>query len=97
MDNETYMVSEVYLSKDESDLKIIRTHALINEMPWVAIPSVFVLSLASVVGTGGNILIIASVMAYGRINSKESIFIVSLAISDLFVTVVADPMSITGK
>ncbi|XP_045167033.2 melatonin receptor type 1B-like [Mercenaria mercenaria] len=66
--------------------------------PGITITSLVFISIASVVGTFGNILTLL-VMA-PRCKTKgnvENIFIVNLAMSDIFVTSIADPMSIIAK
>jgi len=73
--------------------------SLLYSTPALAIPYVSVISLASVVGTLGNLLIIASLNGLiGRRNLRTvgKIFIVNLACSDLIVTSVINPVAIAG-
>lgn len=72
-------------------------HGFLRANPWTAIPSIAVLSLASLGGTFGNVLTLLSVALCKEVRNVESVFIVNLAISDLYVTAIADPMSIVGK
>lgn len=72
-------------------------HEFLKTNPWTAIISIIVLSVASVGGTFGNIVILLSVALCRKVRSVESIFIVNLALSDLYVTSIADPMSIVAK
>ena len=65
--------------------------------PWLAFPIVLVLFVASLIGTVGNILILLSVLMCKNVRTVESTFIVNLALSDLYVTLIADPFSIIGK
>lgn len=72
-------------------------YGFITERTPIAVPVVTLLSLASIVGTFGNILILL-VSCSKKISSKvEAIFIINLALSDLYVTIVADPMSLVGR
>ncbi|XP_060603808.1 melatonin receptor type 1A-like [Ruditapes philippinarum] len=63
----------------------------------VTVPSLVILIIATLVGTFGNILILLSVFTRKNLRKVEGIFIVNLAMSDLYVTAVADPMSIIAK
>ncbi|XP_046568485.1 melatonin receptor type 1B-B-like [Haliotis rubra] len=72
-------------------------HEFLTIQPEIAIPILFILGLATVVGTLGNGLILVSVATRKSLHNVESIFIVNLACSDLYVTAIADPMSIIGK
>ncbi|KAL3852321.1 hypothetical protein ACJMK2_015978 [Sinanodonta woodiana] len=65
--------------------------------PHIVIPSIIIVSLASVAGTFGNILILIAVATTKKLRNTESIFIVNLALSDLFVTAISDPMNIVAK
>ena len=69
----------------------------INTNPWAAVPSILILVFASVVGTGGNTLTLLAIAMFRKLRNEDSVFITNLALSDLFVTVVADPMSAMGK
>jgi len=65
----------------------------------LTLPYISVISLASVVGTFGNLLVIGSLS--GSVGSRNprtvgKIFIVNLACSDLIVTSVINPMAIAG-
>ena len=66
-------------------------------MTWTVYSTVAVLSLASFLGTAGNIIILLAIVTHDGIRNEESIFFASLALCDLYVTVIADPMSIIGK
>ena len=85
----------VTIPADINDLRYGQ-HEFIYTKPVIAITCIIVLVLASVVGTCGNILILVVIATRKKVRNVESIFIINLAISDLYVTVVADPMSILG-
>ena len=72
-------------------------HEFMNVNPWTALPTVLLLCVASVIGTGGNVLTILAIITCRKIRNEESMFLANLAIADLYVTVVADPMSIIGE
>ena len=72
-------------------------YEFITESPALAITSIVLLSIASLVGTFGNVLILIVISKTKEMKHKQSIFMINLALSDLFVTVVADPMSIVGE
>lgn len=72
-------------------------HEFLTNNPWTAIPTILILFIASVGGTLGNVLTLLAVAMSKRLKNIETIFMVNLAISDLYVTAIADPMSIVGK
>lgn len=72
-------------------------YEFVSEFPGVGVLVLIVLIVASVVGGFGNLLILVSLWKSKTMKSLECIFIGNLAISDLYVTMVADPMSIVGK
>ncbi|WAR07884.1 MTR1A-like protein [Mya arenaria] len=72
-------------------------HEFLRTRPGLAVPCIIVLGVASIVGTLGNLLILFVIATKRKLRNVESIFIVNLAISDLYVTVVADPMSLIAK
>ena len=72
-------------------------HDFLYKEPELAIPVIVVVAAASLVGTFGNILILLSVITQKSLHTIESVFIVNLACSDLYVTTFADPLSLTGK
>ena len=76
---------------------VFAKYEFVQNNPWLAFPVVLVLFAASLVGTSGNILIFLSVLFYKKVRTVESTFIVNLALSDMFVTLIADPFSIVGK
>lgn len=72
-------------------------HEFLKLNPRTAIPTIILTTIASLVGTFGNVMTLLAVKLYKKINNIEKIFIVNLALSDLYVTTIADPMSIVGK
>ena len=76
---------------------VFRRHEFLRQNPWTSIPIIIVLSLASLGGTFGNVLTLITVALCKEVRNVESIFIVNLALSDLCVTAVANPMSILGE
>ena len=72
-------------------------HEILNSKPWAAWPTIVILSLASFVGSVGNILTLLAIASNKSVRNVESFFIVNFAISDMYLTAEADPMSIIGK
>ena len=72
-------------------------YEFLQHKPWIAIPSIIILAIVSSGGTFGNILTILAVAFSRKIRHVEKAFVVNLALSDLYVTAIADPMSILGK
>ncbi|KAL3851667.1 hypothetical protein ACJMK2_015396 [Sinanodonta woodiana] len=91
VENDTISTSE---RVDES---VFGRHEFLKEHPHIVIPTIIVVSIASVTGTFGNILILMAVASFKKLRNIESIFIVNLAISDMFVTAITDPMNIVAK
>lgn len=77
--------------------KYFGQYEFILDTPGFAISCIVILTLASVVGTFGNVMILIVVSKTKELRQTQSIFIVNLAISDLYVTLIADPMSIVGE
>ena len=82
--------------KDLNNTAIFRKYEFVLTNPWTAYLSVIIVFVASVFGTVGNILTLLAIATYKRIRNEESLFFVNLAISDIYVTSFADPMSIIG-
>ena len=76
---------------------IFSKHEFVQSKPWAAFPVLVFLVLASFVGTVGNVLTLLAITRNKSVRNVESMFIVNLAISDLYVTTVADPTSIIGE
>ncbi|KAH3819149.1 melatonin receptor type 1B-like [Dreissena polymorpha] len=71
--------------------------AYVTAKPFLGITYVIILGVTSVVGTFGNGLILYVVSVKRIIRKVESIFILNLAVSDIFVTAVANVISLLGK
>ena len=93
--NECSLTVNVF--QDNSQHMVLAQYEFVQDNPWLAFPIVLVLFAASVIGTFGNILILLSVFMCKNVRTVESTFIVNLALSDMYVTLVADPFSIIGK
>jgi len=63
----------------------------------LAITYITVMSVALLIGLLGNSLILASTCLPGSINRVGKEFIVNLALADMCVAGIADPMCILGK
>ena len=76
--------------------RVFDRYEFVSESPAVVVLVLVVLVIAALIGAFGNILILVAVCR-SKMKSLEYIFIGNLAISDLYVTMVADPMSIVGE
>jgi uncharacterized protein with PQ loop repeat len=63
----------------------------------VAIPILIILVIAAILGSFGNILILITIFKTKNLQRLECIFMANLAISDMYVTLFADPLSIVGR
>jgi len=80
--------------------------SLYSRKPVVAVPYVAVLGLAAVVGTFGNLVVVITVIvqwfrsrrqrARTTRNDAGRAFIANLAVSDLVVTAVINPLAVVG-
>ena len=73
--------------------------SLLYSAPVLTVPYISVISLASVVGTLGNLLVIGSLSSSVRCRNPRTvgkIFIVNLACSDLIVTSIINPVAVAG-
>lgn len=95
MENITNLYSSpnLFLTTDE----VLETPDFISVQPWLKYPAILIISAASLFGTAGNVLTILAIATHRNIRNAESAFFLNLAFSDLYVTAVADPMSILGK
>lgn len=75
---------------------IFGRYEFVDESPAVAIPILMILVFASFIGTFGNILILITIIATKNLQRLECIFMANLAFSDMYVTLIADPLSIVG-
>lgn len=76
--------------------RVFDRYEFVSESPAVGVLVLVVLVIAALMGAFGNILILVA-LCRSKMKSLEYIFIGNLAISDLYVTMVADPMSIVGE
>lgn len=72
-------------------------YEFLTSRPEISIFIVVVLVFATLIGTVGNITTILVFATRKHLRKVENIFMINLVISDLYVTSVADPMSIVGK
>ena len=59
-------------------------------------PYLTIASFAVVFGSLGNLFVLGSVIVHRKLRNQRSVFLVNLAIADLFVTTIADPYGIIG-
>lgn len=59
--------------------------------------SCVVFGVAGVVGTTGNVMTLVTLVKYRPFQSAEIVLFANLLLSDMFVTAIADPMSIVGR
>lgn len=95
---ETSSISSGSMSDGEINDKLYydRYEFLLQKTPY-AVPVVTVLAIATVTGTFGNILILTVACSKKFWRKVEARFIVNLALTDLYVTLIADPMSLVGE
>lgn len=75
---------------------MMRTEPLLDTNPTLAVVYIVIVGIALLVGTIGNVLIIIIFTVMRRINKSGKEFMVNLAIADLCVTAIADPLCILG-
>ena len=95
-----------FVELTEVNSSVGQSESLYRRRPVVAAPYVGVLAAAAVVGTVGNLVVIATVTvkyigsrrhwAENTGNDVGRVFIANLALSDLIVTAVINPMAISG-
>jgi hypothetical protein len=76
------------------------TMSLFRHAPAVATPYIVVVSLASVAGTLGNLLVIGTLCCSVRFRNRKNvgnIFIINLSMSDLIVTAIINPIAVSGQ
>jgi hypothetical protein len=74
--------------------------SLYHHAPAVATPYIVVVSLASIIGTLGNLLVVGTLSRSVRFRNRKNvgnIFIINLASSDLIVTAIINPIAVAGK
>ncbi|XP_056016843.1 uncharacterized protein LOC125675697 [Ostrea edulis] len=90
-------ISNHSIPPEFTDQGVFDRYQFVTESPGVAISLIIILLLAGLIGTFGNVLILLAICVMKNMKSLESIFIANLAISDIYVTIVADTMSIVAK
>lgn len=75
---------------------MMRTEPLLDTNPTLAIVYIVIVGIALLVGTIGNVSVIIIFTVMRRINKSGKEFMVNLAIADLCVTAIADPLCILG-
>ena len=76
---------------------IFAKYEFLREKPMTAYSVLTVVAIASLSGIFGNVLILLAVSFSKKFRPEESVFIFNLALSDLYVAAIAEPMSIIGK
>ena len=78
---------------DERALPLLESH------PALAVPYILLTVLATLLGTGGNtlVLLVNALSQWQGVTKVGGAFIVNLAVADLCVTAIADPFCIIGK
>lgn len=76
------------------DMLTLQEMRVQNAVKWA--PCLVVLAVASIAGTFGNLMILLIIHKRKTIQNVECTFIVNLALTDLYVTSLADPMSFIG-
>ena len=69
----------------------------ITQNPGTALPFLIIMSLASLIGTTGNFLVMLCILFYKPLCHHRNIFLFNLALSDFMVTSIGDPYSIIGN
>ncbi|WAR32005.1 LOW QUALITY PROTEIN: MTR1A-like protein [Mya arenaria] len=96
MENITYANVSVQMNT-ASDGSLGR-HAFLTSQPYVAVSCIIIQAVASLAGTFGNVLILFVIATKSELRNKmESTFIANLALSDMYVTLIAGPMSLLDR
>ena len=69
---------------------------LLTSHPEIALPYVIIVATIGIVGTLGNLLIMATVGFSATEKHVENMFIFNLACSDILVTAFMDPFAVIG-
>ena len=72
-------------------------HEFLKTRTLLATPLIVIIVADSVVGSVGNALILTVICSNKLGRNVTTIFIMNLAISDMFVTLIVNPMSLVGK
>jgi len=100
------LIGVIEMNSSASASAVGRGQSLYSRRPVVAGPYVAVLGVAAVVGTFGNLVVMTTVAMKHLRNRRQrtetagndagSIFVANLALSDLIVTAVINPLAIAG-
>lgn len=85
------------INESSGGVVIYARHEFLKTRTALAVPVVVILLIASVVGTLGNVLTLAVICSNRLGRNVTTTFIMNLAMSDLFVTLIVDPMSLLGR
>jgi len=72
-------------------------HEFLKTRTLLATPLIVIIAAASVVGTVGNALVLTVICSNKLGRNVTTTFIMNLAMSDMFVTLIVNPMSLVGK
>ena len=71
--------------------------AYMGARPYVAYTYLTYTSCLCLFGAIGNICVLSSFAVNKKLRSAQNVFLVNLALADLVVTTIGDPLSITGQ
>ena len=97
IENSTVNETAINYTSQSDVYGIFAKYEFLRLKPWIAFPVIIVITIASAGGIFGNVLVLAAIARCKNLQRAESAFIFNLALSDLYVTAIADPMSIIGK
>ena len=69
----------------------------VSSLPHISYPYLVILSLASVIGTAGNFAVIGAIIVNSNLHRPKVVYMLNLAVADLWVTAVADQISLLGS
>lgn len=95
-DNSLKNTLEKCLSLNNGSVMAVRQEPLLDSDTTLAIIYIVIMGIALLVGTCGNALILLVSAVMRGINKSGKEFILNLAIADLCVTAIADPLCIVG-
>jgi hypothetical protein len=90
-------ISNHSITPNVTDTKLYDRYQFVTESPEVAIPLIIILLLEGLLGTFGNAVILIALYMIKDLKKMDSIFIANMAISDMYVAIVIDTMSIVGR
>jgi hypothetical protein len=78
-------------------VEIHERHGLLTKSPFIAYPCLLALGISATMGSVGNFLVIFVILFDKTLHSPDTIFIANLAVSDMYMTLIAVPFSIIGN